>query len=263
MKKIIAAALLAALVLPASALAADVTVAADVLSAYMSRGSTCNDEPVFQPDIAFDMPLGFDFELWATMDLTDNEESCAPKTQGRWSEFDFILGWSAPLPEDCPLGLRVFSTYYTYPQDTADNDYDAGLELSADCILNPTLAFIHECDHGDDIRFDLSVSHEFDLSQVLEALTLELGGETTFGTKGWMSQYDVIDEETEVTTKKADAGFNDIMVSASLGYALTDAWNVSLVGGYGWLLGDAKDSAKDNGEKENYGYAGLNTSYTF
>lgn len=262
MKKIIAICLLAALIVPVAALAAEVEVSADLLSAYLSRGETCNNEPVFQPDVAITMPYGFDFEIWATMDLTDNEKSCAPNTKGRWSEFDFILGWNAILPEDFPIGLRVFSTYYTYPQDTEDDDYDAGVEISGNCILNPTLTVIHECDKSGDIRFDFAVSHEFDLSDVLESLSLELGAETTFGTKKWMRQYDIVDEDDNVL-EKADAGFTDIQVSASLGYSLTDDWSISLVGGYGWLLDDARDAAKDAGDKKAYGWGGVSTSYAF
>ncbi|MBQ7252395.1 MAG: MipA/OmpV family protein [Kiritimatiellae bacterium] len=266
MKKIIAISLLAALIAPLAAFAdddaLDVTVSADILSAYLSRGATLNDEAVFQPDLYVAMPYGFDFELWATMDLTDNDKSCAPDTKGRWSEFDFILGWNALLPEDSPIGLRVFSTFYTYPQVEDDDDYDAGLTVSGNCILNPTVTVIHECDKSGDIRFDASVSHEFDLSQVLDALTLGLKAETTFGTKKWMRQYDIVDEDGNVA-EKADAGFNDVMLKATLGYQLTDAWSIALVGGYGTLLGDARDAAKDSGEKKDCGFGGFNTSYTF
>ena len=263
MKKIIVLSLLAALIAPVAALAADVEVSADVLSAYMSRGETLNDEPVFQPDLYVAMPYGFDFELWATMDLTDNDKSCAPDTKGRWSEFDFILGWNAILPEDSPIGLRVFSTYYTYPQDTCDNDYDAGVSVSGNCILEPTLTFLHECEKGDNIRFDFSVAHTFDLSAILEALTLKLQAETTFGTDKWMSyKWDVADEDG-TSLNKADAGFNDIQAKATLGYSLTDNWSIALVGGYGTLLGDARDGAEAQGKKKECGFGGINTAYSF
>ena len=263
MKKIIALSLLAALIAPVAALAADVEVSADVLSAYMSRGATLNDEAVFQPDLYVAMPYGFDFELWATMDLTDNDKSCAPDTKGRWSEFDFILGWNAILPEDSPIGLRIYSTYYTYPQDTYDNDYDAGLALSGNCILNPTVTLIHECEKGDNIRVDFAVSHTFDLSAILEALTLKIKAETTFGTDKWMSyKYDIVDEDG-TSRNDADAGFNDIQAKATLGYSLTDAWSIALVGGYGTLLGDARDAAKITGDKKELAYGGINTAYSF
>ena len=240
-----------------------VEVSADVFSAYVSRGTVWNDEPVFQPNLYVEMPAGFDFNLWATMDLTDSDKSCAPDTQGRWSEFDFTLGWNVLLPEDCPVGVWVGSTYYTYPQDTTDDDYDAAVKLTVDCILNPWIRLVHECDKSDNVRVDIGVSHEFALA---DALSLGLSAESTFGFDGWMNRWnrDGDDEAGIKGVEGGDAGFADIMVMASLGWQITDNWSAALKGGYSTLINDdARDAAKYDDIKRDIFYGGVSTAFSF
>lgn len=265
MKKAILLLAVAAVAAPLAASAADVEVSADVFSAYVSRGSVLNDEPVFQPNIWFGAPAGFDFNLWGTMDLTDNDKSCAPNTRGRWSEFDFTLGWSPDfLLEDAPVSLWIGSTFYTYPQFEDDKDYDAALKLKANCILNPWIKFVHECNHSDNVRFDIGVSHEFELA---DAVTLELSAESTFGFDGWMEKWNRTegDEGAETTVVEGgDAGFADIMVMATLGWQVTDAWSVALKGGFSTLIdSDARDAADFDDIDSDIFYAGVSTCFAF
>jgi hypothetical protein len=271
MKKAILLLAVAAVAAPLAASATDVEVSADVFSAYVSRGSVLNDEPVFQPNIWFGAPAGFDFNLWATMDLSDNDKSCAPNTRGRWSEFDFTLGWSPDfLLEDAPISIWIGSTYYTYPQDTCDNDYDAAIKLTGNCILNPWIRFVHECDASDNVRFDIGISHTFDLA---DTVTLKLSGESTFGFDGWMEKWNRVessegpDGETiseNTVVEGGDAGFADIMVMATLGWQVTDAWSVALKGGFSTLIdSDARDAADFDDIDSDIFYAGISTAYTF
>ena len=245
----------------------DVSVSADLLSAYVSRGSVLNDEPVFQPNLWVEMPFGFDFNLWATMDITDNSKSCAPDTAGRWSEFDFTLGWSFPLPDESPVSLWVGSTFYTYPQAEDDTDYDAAVKLSGNCILNPWIRFVHECNDSDDFRLDIGVSHSFDITDVL---SLGLSAECTYGFDGWMSKWDRIAEETgeeEIVKENVSAGkagLVDIMAMASLGWQVTDTWSLALKGGWSSLInGDARDAADFDGIDKDIFYGGVSTEYSF
>lgn len=242
-----------------------VEVSADVFSAYVSRGNVWNDEAVFQPNLYVEMPAGFDFNLWATMDLTDSDKSCAPDTQGRWSEFDFTLGWNVLLPENCPIGLWVGSTFYTYPQFEDDDDYDAAVKLTLDWdILNPWIRVVHECDKSDDVRVDVGISHEFAL---VDALTLGLSAESTFGCDQWMRQKWDREGDVEAGIKgvdAGDAGFVDIMVMASLGWQITDSWSAALKGGYSTLINDdARDAAKYDDIKRDIFYGGVSTAFSF
>lgn len=252
-----------------------VEVSADIFSAYVSRGTVWNDKPVFQPNLYVEMPAGFDFNLWATMDMTDSDKSCAPDTAWRWSEFDFTLGWNAILPEDCPIGLWIGSTFYTYPQFEDDDDYDAAIKLTFDWdILNPWIRLVHECDKSDDVRIDIGISHEFALTAINDALSLGLSAETTFGFDGWMNRWnrdaistDGIDGSAPVEVEGVeggDAGFADLMVMATLGWQITDSWSAALKGGYSTLINDdARDAAKYDDIKRDIFYGGVSTAFSF
>ncbi|MBR6021185.1 MAG: hypothetical protein IK066_02060 [Kiritimatiellae bacterium] len=261
MKKFLTVLLVAAVAAPLLASATDVTVSADLYSAYVSRGTVCNDEPVLQPNIYFAGPAGFDFNLWATMDLTDNKKSCAPDTAWRWSEFDFTLGWNAPFSEDAPISLWLGSTFYTYPQFADDKDYDFAVSVSGNCILNPTVKFVHECDKSDNYRVDFSVSHGIELA---DALSLNLGAQCTYGFDTWMEKWGRSDDEGNVLVKAGDAGLVDVMVNATLSYQVTEAWSVSLIGAYSALIdGDARDAADIDDIDSDIFYGGVSTAYTF
>ena len=264
MKKAFILLLAAAVAAPMVATATDVEVSADVLSAYISRGSVLNDEPVFQPNIWFGAPAGFDFNLWGTMDLTDNDKSCAPNTRGRWSEFDFTLGWNVLLPESSPVNVWIGSTYYTYPQDTCDNDYDAAIKFSADCILKPWIRFVHECDHSGDARFDFGIGHSFKLA---DAVSLSLDAQCTYGLDDWMEKWSRSsgDEESSSTVVKGgEAGLVDVMIGATLAWKVTDAWSVALKGGFSSLIdSDARDAVDYDDIDSDIFWAGVNTTYTF
>lgn len=238
-----------------------VEVSADFFSAYVSRGQVFNDEPVFQPNLWVEMPYGFDFNLWATMDVTDSDKSCVPDTGGRWSEFDFTLGWSAPLPEDSPVALWVGSTYYTYPQDTTDDDYDAAVKLSGNCILNPWIRLVHECDGSGHLRVDFGVSHSFELT---DAISLGLSAECTYGMDKWMDKWNRTDDNGATVVEGGDAGLVDIMAMATLGWQVTDNWSVALKAGWSSLINDdARDSADFDDIEKDIFYGGVSTAWSF
>ena len=238
-----------------------VEVSADVFSAYVSRGQVFNDEPVFQPNLWVEMPYGFDFNLWATMDLTDSDKSCAPDTGGKWSEFDFTLGWSAPLPEDSPIALWVGSTFYTYPQFDDDTDYDAAVKLSGNCILNPWIRVVHECNQSDAVRVDVGLSHSFDLT---DTISFGVDAQCTYGTDGWMEKWNRTDDDGATLVKGGDAGLVDVMVMATLGWQVTDNWSVALKGGWSSLIDDDdRDSADVDDVEKDIFYGGVSTAWSF
>lgn len=238
-----------------------VEVSADLFSAYVSRGQVWNDEPVFQPNLWVEMPYGFDFNLWATMDLTDSDKSCAPDSGGKWSEFDFTLGWSAPLPEDSPVSIWVGSTFYTYPQFEDDTDYDAAIKLSGNCILNPWVRVVHECNQSDAVRVDFGVSHSIDLA---DAVSFGIDAQCTYGTDGWMEKWNRTGDDDATVVEGGDAGLVDIMVMATLGWQVTDNWSVALKAGWSSLVDDdARDSADFDDVEKDIFYGGVSTAYSF
>ena len=249
-----------------------VSVGADVMSAYVSKGVVGNDEPVLQPDVYVEMPFGFSFDVWANMNLTDAKCNWDPETQGKWSEFDLTLDWTAPL--EGPVSVTVGGTYFAYPQaeDVAvvvateeeavevdsHNPGDGGYELFAkvgvDCILQPSLGFYHDCRSADDWYILAKIGHDIDLTDLL---TLGLGGTVSF------SGEDFADRNYGSTE---GAAFSHAQVDAKLNYAVTDAFDVYAKCTFSTLIDkDIRDGIKDSYDDIDcdFFYGGVGVGYTF
>ena len=272
MKKTMALLILAAVaVAPASTLAAEASVYADVLSAYVYNGLAYNDEAVFQPGLDVAGPLGLGYSLWANMDLTDNPASTAPNSAGEWSEVDLGLNWTAPSVG--PLTLSVGGLYYVYPQSSstvatnddgtvaavstapADGSYQVFAKAAAnDVLLAPAVKFCHELDNTDDWIALFTVAHSIGLT---DALSLNLGA-----VLGFAGDYYV---ESNYGSA-AGAAFTHAQFDAALSYALTEKASVALKGSFSTLLdGDVRDDVDAAGvyADQDVFFGGVNASYSF
>ena len=270
MKKTMALLLLAAVAAPASARAAEGSIYADVLSAYVYNGLQYNDEAVFQPGLDVAGPFGFGYSLWANMDLTDNPASTAPNTSGEWSEVDLSLNWTAPSTG--PLTFSAGGLYYVYPQSSstvatnadgsvesvskapADGSYQVFAKLAADLPLAPAVKFCHELDNTDDWIVLVTVGHGFDLT---DKLALNLGA-----VLGFAGDYYVESNYGSGT----GAAFTHAQFDAALSCALTDKASVALKGAFSTLLdGDLRDDVDAGGvyADQDIFFGGVNASYAF
>ena len=265
MKKTMALLLLAAVAAPASARAAEGSIYADVLSAYVYNGLQYNDEAVFQPGLDVAGPFGFGYSLWANMDLTDNPASTAPNTSGEWSEVDLSLNWTAPSAG--PLTFSAGGLYYIYPQSSstvatnadgsvetvskapADGSYQVFAKVAADFPLAPAVKFCHELDNTDDWIVLVTVGHGFDLT---DKLALNLGA-----VLGFAGDYYVESNYGSGT----GAAFTHAQFDAALSCALTDKASVALKGAFSTLLdGDLRDDV--DADRDIF-FGGVNASYSF
>ena len=265
MKKTMALLLLAAVAAPASARAAEGSIYADVLSAYVYNGLQYNDEAVFQPGLDVAGPFGFGYSLWANMDLTDNPGSTAPNTSGEWSEVDLSLNWTAPSAG--PLTFSAGGLYYIYPQSSstvatnadgtvesvskapADGSYQVFAKVAADFPLAPAVKFCHELDNTDDWIVLVTVGHGFDLT---DKLALNLGA-----VLGFAGDYYVESNYGSGT----GAAFTHAQFDAALSCALTDKASVALKGAFSTLLdGDLRDDV--DADRDSF-FGGVNASYSF
>lgn len=275
MKKIVALFAFAAVAAtPLATLAAEASVYADVLSAYVFRGQVGNEEAVFQPGLDVAGPLGLGYSFWANMNLTHaDEEACPwyPDTAGEWSELNLGLNWTTPWKG--PVSLTLGGIYYVYPQDSsdlveladgtyetssapADGAYEAYAEVAADTLLQPTLRFCHDLANQDDWCLLFSLGHSFELT---DKLSLDLGA-----TLGYAGKYYVSDNYDE---SDAGAAFTHVQADAGLNFALTEQASVGLKGSYSSILdGDIRDDIKaaDGGYPEvDIFYGGVTASYSF
>ena len=265
MKKTLALLILAALAAPMSAWAAEGSIYADVLSAYVYNGLQYNDEAVFQPGLDVAGPLGLGYSLWANMDLTDNPASTAPNTSGEWSEVDLGLNWTAPSVG--PLTFSAGGLYYVYPQSSstvatnadgsvesvsaapADGSYQVFAKVAADLPLAPAAKFCHELDNTDDWIVLFTVGHGFDL---MDKLALNVGA-----VLGFAGEYYVESNYGSDT----GAAFTHAQFDAALSYALSDKASVALKGSYSSLVdGDVRDAVASD---QDIFFGGVNASYSF
>ncbi len=91
---------------------------------------------------------------------------------------------------------------------------------------------------------------------------------STFATSGYMETYFGIDSDdarrSGLDEFDADAGFKDWGLSLGVNYAITQSWNVGLLGSYTLLLDDAKDSpVTDDEGSEHQLFGGILVSSTF
>ena len=267
MKKFLALSTLAAFaVLPLSASAAEGSIYADILSAYVFNGQVGIDEPVFQPGLDVAGPLGFGYSLWANMSLTDADSSWDPNTKGEWNEIDLGLSWTVPY--EAPVSLTLGATYFIYPQASssvdedglvskapADGSYELYATLSAgDVLLSPTLKVCHDLDNSDDWIAKFSVGHGFELA---DALSLNLGA-----TVGFAGEYYV------ESNYGADAGsaFTHVQADASLVYAFSEKFSAGIKGSFSSIIdGDVRDSIEDSDyyPEVDIFFGGVTASYSF
>lgn len=271
MKKLIVwTTLTALLAIPLSALAADATLTADVLSAYVYNGQVGNDEAVFQPGLEVEGPYGFAFSLWANMNLTDNEAPWDPDTAGKWSEIDLGLSWT--LPWEGPVGLTVGSTYFIYPQMSsdveeledgsveasqapADGEYEVYVSVAAEeILLAPSLTFYHGMANSDDWIAMLSIGHSLSIS---DPLSLDLGA-----TVSYAGEYYIANDYGS----EAGSAFAHVQFDAGLNYALSEALSVGLTGSFSSILdSDVRDDIKagDVYPEVDIFFGGVTASYSF
>lgn len=267
MRKIMTLILLAAwAILPQHAPAADVSVYSDFLSAYVEHGQIWNDEAVFQPGVDVAGPWGLGYSFWANMDLTDNQTSLAPDSAGKWSELNFGLNWT--LPWEGPVSLTLEGIYLAYPNsdssaaeedevadDSADGGYELAITLAAeDLPLAPAFCLKHTANYSEDWIAVFSIGHSLDLS---DQLSLDLGAAVSYSGRDYVANYYGSDK---------GATFTHAEVTATLNYAVSEQFSVSLLAAFSSILNntvrnDIKDS--DFFPDVDIFYGGLSLGYTF
>lgn len=269
MKKLGIVTILALLAAPVAALAADATVYADLLSAYVFEGLVGNDEPVFQPGLDVSGPYGVDFSFWGSINVTDVDSPWYPDSAGEWGELNLGVSWT--IPWEGPVSLSVGSIYYVYPQDasevlfdeddepyTTSSPADGGCEYFVEAtaegvVLTPTVRFSHTADGSDNWKVLASIGHSL---PVADALSLDLGASVGFAGKGIVENSYLSD---------TGSAFTFAQVDASLNYELSPAVSIGLKGAFSTLLdSDIRDAIKASDyPKSDIFFGGVTASYSF
>ena len=270
MKKILVLAAAASMLAAFTAAAADASLTLDVLSAYVTHGQVVNDEAVFQPSIDIEGPFGFGFNVWASMNLTDNEDCDFPDSAGKFGEYNFDLNWT--LPWEGPVSLTLGGIICVYPLEESEVEEDEDGEYAAskapadgekivyatlaaeDLPLSPSITVHHSTRHTDDWLVKLAIGHSFDIT---DALSLDLGAEVCYAGK----YYVVADYGSNAGSTWGNAQFD-----AALNYAVSDDLSLGLTASFSTILdSDVRDDIKEIGyyPEVDIFFGGLTATYNF
>ena len=198
-----------------SALAADVTVGSDFMSAYVWRGLTFNDEGVMQPSLDVAHESGVSINVWGNLDFGDYDGAV---DSGKFSEVDLSLGYTVPV-EGFDLALGVIN--YMFPQagsDTTTSEAFVSAGISLTEKLSVGLDVYYDFDQVDDFYGSANVGYSLPLN---DELALDLGA--SIGAAG---------EDFAEAYGGSDGGLYDWNVSASTTYTLSEALELGAMVAY-------------------------------
>lgn len=132
--------------------------------------------------------------------------------------------------------------------------------------LGGYLQFLHDVSDGHD-GYLISPSIEY-AAPLAPSWSVVMQGNTTYASGDYMSHYFSVNQQesarTGIDTNNADADFKDVTFNVGFVYHITQSWNLSLLGQYKRLVGDAADCpvVDDEGDKNNFA-GGFTVTYTW
>jgi uncharacterized protein (TIGR02001 family) len=228
MKKIIATTMAAGLV--ASIATAEVSVTADLASAYVFRGVTLSDKASFQPGIeasGFSLPEEYGavaLGAWGAYDLDDSYTGAMSST---FQETDWYVAYSLPTFVE-GVDVSVGFCEYSYGAGSSDEELSLGLGYDlAGIALSATYYQGVGGNIGTSAYAELGAGYDIEASS---NLVVSVGARVGYA-----------DPES------GSDGFSDYDVSAGVSYALSDSWGIGASVAYigqidDEVLGDAVES---------------------
>ena len=195
--------------------------AVDVYSAYVWRGMTITDEPVWQPDVTF----GFNFgdygaltaDVWGNFDMTSANEKrhCAGL-----NEIDYTLAYSIDVED---FSLSAGHIWYTFPQVSGDDmeygsstrEFFAGASYNND-IVKPFIKAYYDYVLAEGAYVAFGLNKEV---AVTDALAIGAEASLGMGSEHWVTTYH---------GANADSGLSDAAFTLYTAYSITE--NVSVGG---------------------------------
>lgn len=184
--------------LAAVSMTASAEVSVDVVSAYVFRGDTVNDEVNVQP--------GFETTAFGNAVTVGTWANFNTDTT-QFDEIDYYFSYTLPLGEDSPVGVDIGYTEYTYPGTEGDADREPYISFGTSV---------------ETIDLSLLVAYGVD-GAVKDSLYLELGAGTSVDVAeniafGFSAALGYVDPD------EGDSGFSHLTlgISADVGIPETD-----------------------------------------
>lgn len=148
----------------------DVTMGGDLNSAYVWRGQTLNEDPVFQPSVDLvSNDSGLGLNIWGNLDIGDNDGALE---EGEFSEVDLTVSYALPLED---LDVSIGAIYYIFPSLGGDNETTelfVSLGHAVDAVSLGADIY-YDVDVYEDIYANLSASVNVPLT---EDFSVDVGG---------------------------------------------------------------------------------------
>ena len=240
MKRIFSLAVLILLALNGLALAADVTGALDINSAYVWRGITFNDGLVLQPSLDVTNG-GLDINVWGNLDIDDYNDTL---DSGQFSEVDLTASYAFDIKK---LNITLGMIQYLFP--TTEK---TGSLATREIYTSLGVPIVGGLSAGMDIYYDIDLFNAFAYADanlsyayaVNDKLGLEAGVSVGYAGDDY--------------TVDGDPGFYDYKVSLSATYAISKALSVGANINYTDTLDEDKLADQDT-----HFYGGVNIAYAF
>ena len=222
-----------------------------IKTGYISNGRLFVDDPVIQPYAGI-LWNGFNFDIWASQDLKNDEEH-------GFEEIDYTLSYSGSVGD---FDYTVGGVIWAY--DDYENDYRAFAELTYTGIkeiVKPGVYVRYNISNAGPDGPDHGVYSQFRLAT---GFALDNDEKANFGVKAAIGYADA--DYREGSWGCEGGGFVDVEVDASLSYAVTKQLSVSIGCLYDSVidsdLRDNEDEKQDDGKSDHFiGYVGCNVDF--
>jgi hypothetical protein len=228
-----------------SCLEVETSATLDLYSAYVWRGLTLNDGPVFQPSAKVESACGLGLNVWGNMDLDTYDGAY---DRGEFSEVDVNLYKTF---EFGAFSLEVGYIEYLFPQVHEDNatreaygtvTYDIGAGFYTG------VEYFYDFGEIKDAYADALAGYEVECGRLTTTVEASAG----YAGKDWAAA--MVDEEDADT----GGGWYDYSCSLALAYAVTEAVDV---GGTLAYTGSLDKDVLPDQDVDLYG--GLSATYSF
>lgn len=218
----------------------------DWVSAYVWRGMRLVNDPVLQPSATVSA-YGISLNAWGSIDTTavneDNGEAY------RLQEVDYTVSYATSPVEG--LDLEGGFAWYSFSSYDSTGEVFASATLSG-VPLSPSLAAYYDVDEAEGFYLNAGLEHEFTFT---EKLGLTLAGGLGWGSSKYHDYY---------FGESAHGAESDVLLKATLAYAVTEHLSLAVFGGYAALLdGEVKRLGKEVYGHSDTPFAGLSVGLSF
>jgi len=221
------------------------SVTMDIYSAYVWRGLTLNDGPVFQPSAKIEAGCGLGLNVWGNMDLNSYHGAY---DKGEFSEVDINLYKKFEYKS---FSFEAGYIEYLYPQlheDNASRDAYGTVTYDIGAGFYTGVEYFYDFGEIKDYYADALAGYEVACGKLTTTVEASAG----YAGKAWAAAQ--VDEGGPVI----EGGWYDCGCTLSLAYAVTESLDLGGTLAYAGSLD--KDVLPD---QDVHLYGGVNATYTF